>query len=126
MRVELVGTENLQRLLMQGQRNAVPLLASALYEEAEKIMRVSKDLVPVDEGTLMGSGHVQAPNVGATDVEVEFGYGGAAKAYALIQHERMDYNHRTGQAKFLEQPTLEAAIGMGARLARHLGRLFGR
>lgn len=126
MRVEIVGVENLQRILASGQRNAIPLLASALSVEAEKIMRDSKELVPVDTGALRASGHVKAPEVSAGGVEVEMGYGGAASAYALIQHERLDYNHPSGQAKYLEEPTLGAAVGLGARLARTLGRLFGR
>lgn len=92
-------------------------LGGALYAEAEGIMGVSRGLAPVDTGVLRGSGVVRQPRISGDGAEVEFGYGGAASAYAVIQHERVDFSHQVGQAKYLEQPVLAAASGMDGRLA---------
>jgi len=97
-------------------------LGFALYQEAEAIMGVSKPLVPVDTGVLRGSGVVLHPQVSGNTATVEFGYGGGAEAYAWPQHERLDYSHTVGQAKFLEQPVMAAAAGLDRRLAARLGR----
>ena len=96
-------------------------LAGALYREAESIMTRSKaDFVPVDTGVLKASGHVQPPEITRGRVSVTLGYGGAASAYALVQHERTDFHHTVGQAKYLEQPVLEAAAGLGQRVASRM------
>ncbi len=64
------------------------MLGRALYREAERIMADSKQHhVPVDLGTLKGSGHVQLPVVSGTRVVVTMGYGGAASGYAVYLHE---------------------------------------
>ena len=36
--------------------------------------------------------------------------------YAIPVHERMDISHKVGQAKYLEQPFLEALPGIATRL----------
>jgi hypothetical protein len=59
----------------------------------------SQELCPVDKGTLRASSQVKRD--GDT---VYVGYGGAASAYALVQHESLHFHHPVGQAKFLEQP----------------------
>jgi hypothetical protein len=59
----------------------------------------SQALCPVDSGTLRGSAVVDVQ--GNT---VTVGYGGAASAYALVQHENLHFHHPVGQDKFLEQP----------------------
>ena len=84
---------------------AVPAVAQALHEEAQRIFERSQDLVPFDEGTLAQSGQVFPPAVIGDGVMVEIGYGGAASAYAEVQHENLAYRHDPGrQAKYLEEP----------------------
>lgn len=85
-------------------------MAAALYLTAEQVMSLSRPLVPVDTGVLRGSGFVNFPTVTPVGASVEFGYGGAASAYAIVQHERLDYHHTVGQAKYLQEP-LEKAAG---------------
>ena len=93
-------------------------IGRALYAEANQIMTRSKaDFVPVDTGTLRASGHVDQPKTEPGRITVTLGYGGAASAYALVQHERLDYHHTVGQAKYLAQPVNEAAAGFGQRIA---------
>ena len=127
MRISLTGEEKLQQFLRSRPDVATKALAGVLQVEAEKILTSSKRIVPVDVGTLRGSGFVDQPEVAGSKVSVEIGYGGAASAYALVQHERTDYRHSGNQqAKYLEQPALEAAQGMGQRIAAGIGRRLER
>lgn len=79
-------------------------MAGTMYRHAEEIMTDAKRLTPVDTGALRGSGHVRSPVVTPRMVAVTLGFGGPAIRYALVQHERTDFHHTVGQAKFLEQP----------------------
>ena len=99
---------------------ALAALEDGVREEAERIMTVSKRQTPVDMGTLRASGLVEPPRREVTKVTVEMSYGGAAAAYALIQHEREDFHHTVGSAKYLERPVNEAQSGFGSRVAKNL------
>ena len=93
---------------------------TALYLEAESIMTDSRPLVPWETGVLKASGYVNP----ATPTSVEFGYGGAASAYALVQHEHTEFNHpRGGQAKYLLTAIQQHATNLDSRLAAHVGRI---
>lgn len=101
-------------------------VASALYQEAEAIMTDSKaNYVPVDTGVLRDSGMVSAPDMSGNEISVSMGYGGAASAYAVVQHERLDYHHEVGGPKYLERPFLDAANNLEERLADRLRPLVG-
>ena len=92
----------------------------ALYLEAESIMTDSRPLVPWETGVLRASGFVHPASANA----VEFGYGGAASAYALVQHEHEEFNHpRGGQAKYLLTAIQQHATNLDSRLAAHVGRI---
>jgi len=41
-----------------------------------------------------------------------------------VQHERLDYKHSVGGPKYLERPLLEAASGMGERIAKKIREAF--
>lgn len=98
--------------------------AQALYIEGNDIMTDSKaNFVPVDIGTLRGSGFVENPVIDSGRIVVEIGYGGPAESYALEQHERIDYHHKVGQAKYLETPMNQAAKGLDDRLAARIQAL---
>ena len=106
--------------MLKSGKGAAKDLARGLSVEAERIMTAAKKLTPVDQGTLRSSGHVQTPVVRRKTATVTLGFGGAASDYALVQHERTDFTHTVGQAKFLEQPAKAAVRGFGNRVARHL------
>jgi len=94
---------------------------AALREEGETIMSASKEIVPVDLGTLKSSGHVESEALPGR-ARVVLGYGGPAGSgenvgYALIVHEDLAAHHEHGQAKYLEVPFRAAQVGMAARLA---------
>lgn len=101
---------------------ALASLEHGVRVEAERVMTESKKQTPVDQGTLRASGQVSPPTRRGATVTVELSYGGAAAAYALIQHEREDYHHTVGSAKYLERPVNEAKAGFGKRVAKHLER----
>ena len=119
-RIRIDGLDELQAKLKASGKRATVALAGPLFLEGQLIMTEAIDLAPVDVGTLQGSGVVQKPDIQAHKVIVELGFGGAAAAYALIQHERTDFKHTSGQAKFLEQPVKAAKAGFGKRVAQHL------
>jgi hypothetical protein len=120
--VELEGMDSLIRKLDALGDDAPEALGAALYQEGERIMTTSKqEFVPVDTGTLRGTGHVEDPVVSGTSVSVTLGYGGPAAPYALVVHENRLLNHPNGgQWKYLERPALEATQNnkMPSRLAK--------
>ena len=127
MGFKIRNVSTLRAELNDRERLAPKLLAGALTEEAETILRKSRRLVPVDTGTLRASGHVKPPETKGDQIIVRMGYGGAASAYALVQHERTDYVHPgQGQAHYLSQPANEAASGFSQRVARRIRRRLER
>lgn len=54
--------------------------------------------VPVDDGNLRDTGRVEGPN---RKNEVTLSFGGSAAPYALEQHERLDFAHDVGEARYL-------------------------
>jgi len=105
---------------------AKPAIAAALFQEGEAIRRESIARVPVDLGTLKNSAYVAPPVIEGDRVSVEIGYGGAASAYAVVQHENLTYKHPGGGGpKYLESVLNEHAAGfserIGARVAEELG-----
>jgi hypothetical protein len=100
------------------------IAASALYQEAEKIMTDSKEnYVPVRDNVLRSSGYVDDPEINADGISIEMGYGGAAADYAVIQHENLDFKHGGGKsAKYLEKPLMEAERGLTQRVGLKMRR----
>lgn len=115
-------TKNTVSKGLEALARAVPQkAAAALFRRGEAIMADSKEhYVPVDLGVLRESGHVTLPEVSGNDISVTLAYGGAAKDYAIPQHERLDYKHTTGGPKYLERPVLEASKTLARDLAKDL------
>jgi hypothetical protein len=108
---------------------AAQLLAyaeAALFEEGEAIMAQSRDqYVPVDEGVLKGSGHVEAPARAGDEIHVTLAYGGPAEAYAIVQHEHEGYHHTVGQAHYLSEPLQLASGTLATDLAARIRAKVG-
>lgn len=135
----LQGDEALIERLELAQANAVKDMAAAMYREANYVMRKSVETVPVDYGVLRGSATVTKPNVKGTVIDLNFGYGGAASAYALAVHENpragrtggvspsgVPYKHwaKTGTWKFLERPCQEQFPRSAERMALDMTLIF--
>jgi hypothetical protein len=123
------GADELVRKLAAAGERALPICAGALHECGEEIMEKSRPQVPWETGTLRNSGRVQPAEIEGSKVTVTLSYGGAAQAYALIQHERTDFNHpRGGKAHYLSDPAkaypLQSALA--AKLRGRLARAFTR
>jgi len=113
-------------------------IGAALRLEGELIMTAAKqNHVPVDLGTLRGSGKVSQPSggklVGIGKIEVVMSFGDAAAPYALAVHEHPSthsppswqgktiiFNPEGRGAKYLEYPMKLATKGMASRIARTL------
>lgn len=121
--VKLVGMARLDRVLAEGAGHVrMPrAIGKAMYEEALLIMDRSRDQVPVDLGTLQGSGKVDLPKVDGSKISVELSYGGDASAYALYVHE-VDMPHRKGKAFYLSDPVEEAVLELADRIADRIER----
>lgn len=126
-KVEWEGADEYLQALQSAGDNVLQVLIQALYAEANDIMLQSQELVPVDTGVLKTSGTVLPPTIMGNVVEVVLGYGGAASAYALRQHEDLSYNHAEGkQAKYLEQPAREAMESLEQSLADRMEGIIER
>lgn len=117
---EIKGIEKAQKKLKILPSTAIQAMKRFLVKESEGIMAQSKDLVPVDEGNLRASGHVQPPKVNRNSVSIEMGYGGPAVDYAVIVHEDLTAHHTVGMAKYLEVPFNQAKRGQRKRAADEL------
>jgi len=118
--LNLSGLQGLMKKLAALGAKAETIAGAAIYQEAERIMAKSKHETPVDLGNLRATGVVSEPEIRGNHVVVTLGFGGPAAPYAIVQHERLDFVHKVGKAKFLEGPTLEAVAGMEARLGNRI------
>lgn len=119
--IVVTGATSLARKLALAGRNGPEAVVTTLYQQAERILTVSKmDYVPVDTGALRASGFVEPPIVQGPRVSVDLGFGGPAAPYAVLVHENLTAHHPVGQAKYLEIPFLAATRGMGAVIARRV------
>lgn len=94
---------NIGRKLRKLGRMGPAIMAAGMRVGAEEIatdIRSSRPGrgVPKDEGILSASIGVRGPSAGGV---IEIYAGGSAAPYAVIQHERLDFNHRLGEARYL-------------------------
>jgi len=120
VKIVMSGIEELRRTLAAAEARKTAALGGALFREATRIMGEALLETPVDLGTLRGSGTVELPKVSGSSVSVTLGFGGAASAYAVPQHEREDFEHTVGKSKFLSDPMARAEAGLGERVAADL------
>lgn len=133
------GMEQLQRNLALLGARAPEAIEAGVFETAEMIAGTAKERCPVETGTLRASGyakteHFLAPGVGSEPdaalldsgagvVTAVIGFGGPAIPYALVQHERTDFHHRVGQAKYLETALYDESPHLLERIAIRAERL---
>jgi len=126
--ITLIGADELIRLFARSDSpRTMPAVAQAVMEEAQIAFRNSQRIVPVDKSPLKQSGMILPPKISGTRVTVELGYGGAASAYAMRQHEDMTYLHKSGKsAKYLENPVRDRIPNLEQRLYRRLQRILSQ
>ncbi|MCK2024061.1 hypothetical protein KZC52_14070 [Microbacterium sp. kSW2-24] len=85
----------------------------------ERLLALSAAEVPLDQGTLMGSGAVSTP-LGGEGIEAQVTYD---TPYAARLHEHPEYNFQDGRkGKYLEDPALEHKDELLAIIAKEAGR----
>ena len=83
----------------------------ALSDAAEKLLGASNRTVPIDETDLQSSG---GTTVRGDEAAVHYD-----TEYAVIQHERTDYEHAAGRrAKYLESAAKEESRAIGEVMAK--------
>ncbi len=114
---KLTGVEQMSNLVAAKGKDIGKKALSGLFKVASQVMTISKrDFAPVDEGIMRNSGVVGNPERRGKEFRIELGYGGAAEAYVVRQHEDLTLSHSVGEAKFLERPLL----AYGSRAAQEL------
>ena len=125
---KLIGREAMQAKLRRFMAKFPSAEAAALFFEAGVEMSESKKRCPVYSpprggyvdhvgGTLRASGHVLKPVTEGRKISVDLVYGGAAEAYAVVQHEGLDFHHNVGQARYLASVLEESEATMAQRIA---------
>jgi hypothetical protein len=103
--VEFTGLDRLGRIFDRGSDAHRKVLGRAMLAQGEIILNASKAIVPYDRGPLRDSAAIEGPKVDSDGVEIELSYGGAAQAYAAVQHWDTTLNHPNGkQALYLKKP----------------------
>jgi hypothetical protein len=91
-----------------------------LHIWAENLLQRSRELVPLDEGTLERSG------VASVDEETLSAAVSYDTPYAVRQHEDMEIQHPNGrQAKYLEKPFIETRELALPIIQRQIRRVTG-
>ena len=112
------GFDNLDKVFKELAADANISLAAALFASAQDVANKADNLVPVDEGILKASQSITPPRAMSKNPTARITYGGPAAPYAVVQHERLDYDHpKGGQAKYLEEPFLEEVNAWPSRFA---------
>jgi hypothetical protein len=96
-------------------------VAEALYDQATVLARLSQEYVPIGEtGALRDSCLVHDVEQQGETLSVDVTYGETLPApeVAVVQHERLDFHHTQGQAKWLQRAADEIAPGLTERIGR--------
>lgn len=119
--VNVKGLKNLDRVFRDLGIDARVALSSALFAAAHDVGNQADNLVPVDEGILKASQAITPPKAHSKTPTARITYGGPSAPYALVQHERLDYEHpKGGQAKYLEEPFTEEVNRWPTRFSARL------
>ena len=128
-KINLMGADAMVRFLSRTPIKVVPYIGLALSEEAEQIGYESQNyLTPVHYGTLAGSWTQLPVRMEGNQIIQEFGYGGAASAYAMYIHELLEsptgkpinWTKAGSGAKYLENPTRKAIPYLEQRVRQKL------
>lgn len=121
IKIKIKGDKEMLAALNKIAREFPKKVAASVHKQSEKIMIKSKrDFVPVDIGTLKGTGMVEEPKISGGKISVTLAYGGPAAPYADEQHENMEYAHTHGGSKYLERPLKEAVPKLANEIAKDL------
>lgn len=119
---DITGIRELANALRRTRAEMRAAIKAGVSMAGEQIRTESMRRVPVDLGVLRASHYVTEPEERGGIVSVVVGCGGGpAEPYAIVQHERLDFHHNEGEAKFLEN-----AVKAEADAARRILGRFAR
>jgi len=128
--VRLLGVTDMKAKLRDIAQKFPDRVMQALRMEAEIEATEVKKRTPVYTGPtgpgkpipglLRSSVHVEGPFREGHRIWAAVVAGGAAGAYAIPQHENLEFFHEVGQAKYLESVIMESRPFMAARLTARL------
>ena len=115
-------------------RESAKALGAGMYAAAQETIFEAKRRAPREEGVLEESLFAAKPRETNKTVIVDMGAGGAARAYAVIQHEE-DLNHpgarakrlgvsKVGERYFLKNAIEATAEATKATIAKFMNRFF--
>lgn len=133
--LRLVGAQEMINRLKKIELTFPDHFGAALRKEAEIEATECKKRCPVYvgptgpgypiPGVLRASIHVEGPFREGRRIWCDIVAGGAAGAYAMVQHEELSFFHVVGQAKYIESVIMESRRYMPARVAASLQELVG-
>lgn len=127
LNIKVLGTQKIKERLRRMEGLIPNAVAQGIYLEGNNVMTESKEMSPVEWGTLKNSGYVTLPEMHGGRLVSELGYGGPAAEYAVVQHEHIEYRHpEGGEAKFLEKPFYQRAPSIPSNIARLARRAIER
>lgn len=109
-------------------KKAVSLAEAAIIQAlgtcASDLQGKSAAQAPIETGDLRANCSVSPVKRGKTNISLSVGYD---LVYAIVQHERLDFNHpRGGKAKFLEDPFKENREKYARIISNAVNRALGK
>lgn len=130
--LDLKGVKEVMDALKAGVAEVQEAVGEFLWMEGQEIATAAAQKAPIDMGALRSSKYVEPPvPPKGRDPEVTVGFGGPSAPYALIQHERTDFHHDEGEAKYLEKAFNERTgpeffTRMGEHVRKRLEQRLGK
>jgi hypothetical protein len=131
--VRLMGVPEMIKKIKDIQKQFPDRVVKALRMEGEIEVTEAKKRTPVYvgptgpgkpiPGLLRASVHLEGPFREGTRIYAKIVAGGAAGAYAIPQHENLEFFHHVGQAKYIESVIMESRPYMAARLAARIRKI---
>lgn len=127
IRFKMTGLDALAKRLGVVREEVRKAVTVGVRAVAENVRTNSMRRTPVDLGTLRASHFIdEVGEVGDTIFTTVSVGGGAAEDYAVIQHERLDFHHDEGEAKFLESARNEELPNAAPLIAKFTAEAIRR
>jgi hypothetical protein len=130
VKATLTGVNEMIAKIRAFKKNFPQAVADALKAEMEIEVKECKKRAPVYTGplgpsypvpgVLRDSIHLEGPVIEGTNISAMIVAGGEAGAYAIPQHENLEWFHKQGQAKYIESVIFESRDHIAARVAARI------
>lgn len=115
----VAGDKQVREQLKRASVRYPAAFGAALYSEGVGLYGEARKRVPVDSGYLRDSAYVTKPNLRSQNMKVEVGFGAE---HATLQHQKTEYRHTKGEAKYLENAITGFTGGFLQRLGAQTQR----